>query len=149
MAGDQLPAAGVPLAWFTAEQAAHDLIAGRMPTATFEYRATRDVLALTIFLLPWPPRNDHMRDCLGDGWQEWCQAKLAEHQECPDLHFAQATLRWLRQRLLGSGTLADKTLDTQLFRFSAQAHQIGLMHARRVLARSSLRHPRPTARDDH
>jgi hypothetical protein len=125
MTEDQPSAAEVPLAWFTAEQTAHELIAGRLPMATFEYRATRDVLALTIYLLPEPARPDMIRDHLIHGWPAWCQSRLAEHPACLDLTFARAARRWLRQRLLGSsGPLTD----------TRPAHQIGLMHARRTLA---------------
>ncbi|MEV0408526.1 hypothetical protein [Actinoallomurus sp. NPDC050550] len=113
------------MAWFTAEQTAHELIAGRLPTAMFEYRATRDVLALTIYLSPRPADPDLIRDRLDDGWPAWCQTRLAEHPDCLDLTFARAARRWLCTRLLGSsGPLTD----------SRPAHQIGLIYARRTLA---------------
>jgi hypothetical protein len=116
------------MAWFTAEQTAHELIAGRLPRSTFEYRATRDVLALTIYLSPKSAHPGLIRDRLDDGWPAWCQARLAEHPDCLDLRFARAARRWLRQCLLGSsGPLTD----------TRPGHQIGLMYARRTLA------PRP------
>src|SRR3954447_20967438 len=84
---DDRPGEGgdVPVGWFAVEQAAEILItsAGKaMSAATFQFRATRDVLALTLLLAGFTdpivdlPRRQLrlVRDLLSvdQRWQLWC-----------------------------------------------------------------------------
>src|SRR5258706_9422200 len=79
----------VPLAWLSAETTAEDFITAGEGTAwrgAFEFRATRDVLALTLFLAEGDcssvdtPTNplERLRDHLvtATGWLAWCRWRL-------------------------------------------------------------------------
>src|SRR3954468_22480646 len=80
---------GVPVGWFAVEHAAEILIGSTgtaMSPATFQFRATRDVLALTLLLagITGPadglsrPQLGLVRDLLADDqqWQAWCRTGL-------------------------------------------------------------------------
>jgi hypothetical protein len=105
----------VPVAWLSAETGAEDLIAlsaGRVSPATFEFRATRDVLALTLFLTAGTSgvrvSTDrlhllHRQLAVTTQWLVWCQAGLLGTGAAggEDLRMARSTWRWLeRGRLL-------------------------------------------------
>jgi len=99
----------VPMAWLCAEFTAENLIAsaeGTIAPATFEFRATRDVLALTILFsggIHGPGdlsagqlgilRN---RLVAGQRWLAWCEAQFDVHtMASTDLGLARKAFRWL------------------------------------------------------
>ncbi|CAM5558390.1 hypothetical protein [Streptomyces fumanus] len=106
----------VPMAWLYAEYIADELLRSGdlMPPTSFEFRAGRDALALTVFL------SDTGGELCGvevvsrletwlsltaydQPWQEWVREKLAETsaggagRSAADLELARAAWRWLRE----------------------------------------------------
>ncbi|PZT71126.1 hypothetical protein DN402_02340 [Streptomyces sp. SW4] len=106
----------VPMAWLYAEYIADELLrtGDLMPPTSFEFRAGRDALALTVFL------SDTDGELGGIGvvtqletwlsltaydqpWHEWVRERLAEAtaeaaasgRGAPDLELARAAWRWL------------------------------------------------------
>jgi hypothetical protein len=112
--GDGEPA--VPMAWFYAEYIADELLRSGdlMPPTSFEFRAGRDALALTVFLsdtegeLPGVQVVSRLETWLSltaydQPWQEWVRERLAEvaaagaGRRDPDLELAREAWRWLRE----------------------------------------------------
>ncbi|MCG7526575.1 hypothetical protein MHW47_19245 [Streptomyces sp. OfavH-34-F] len=105
---DELP---VPMAWMYAEYLADELLrtGDLMEPATLEYRAGRDALALTIFLLDGAvagalpaARVDELRLLTAHGapWRPWVCARLAAPvagASEADLALARAAWRWLEE----------------------------------------------------
>jgi len=106
--GGELP---VPMAWMYAEYLADELLrtGDLMEPATLEYRAGRDALALTIFLLDGAvaealpaARVDELRllTAYGTPWRGWvCERLRAPVRGCTDadLALARAAWRWLEE----------------------------------------------------
>lgn len=146
----------MPLVWWNAEQTAEDVISSsslNFPPATFEFRVTRDVLALTFLGAGLSGRSlgnrgfsdpdlhvvqGYLRD--DEAWMDWILTALARagmnHRIDPmDLHAAHSTWRWLaHSRILacapGSprGTLSDSPTCKD------SGHRAGLWLARRIVA---------------
>ncbi|MGV9249884.1 hypothetical protein [Streptomyces sp. NPDC003697] len=114
--GDGEPA--VPMAWFYAEYIADELLrtGDLMPPTSFEFRAGRDALALTIFLsdtggeLPGIRVVSQLDTWLSltayeQPWQDWVAERMArltaDARACgepsPDLALAEAAWRWLEE----------------------------------------------------
>ncbi|NEY35849.1 hypothetical protein GTU99_27445 [Streptomyces sp. PRKS01-65] len=106
----------VPMAWWYAEYIADELLRGGdlMPPTSFEFRAGRDALALTVFLsdtegeLPGVQVVSHLETWLSltaydQPWQEWVRERLEEvaasaaGRHDPDLELAREAWRWLRE----------------------------------------------------
>jgi hypothetical protein len=140
----------VPLAWLWAETTAEDLIAAgedAVRPGTFEFRATRDVLALTLFLADVDrssaglPANclqllrDHL--AVASGWLAWCRSRLDGPQAAtstPDMGLAKEAWRWLRRgRLLAGPGLNDVACCDDAWSIAGPALPIGLSRARRVV----------------
>jgi len=136
----------VPIGWFSAERAAQDLITyvdGEVAVATFEYRATSDVLALTWSLaeIETSPAADpitpirRLRAHLTNErhWRAWCHARLLRPPAAlthADLRLAsQAWSRLVRRGLLAGFTVSGVAAEAS----SSTACCIGLHHARRLL----------------
>lgn len=137
----------VPIGWFTAEQAARSLITrsgGGLALATFDYRATSDVLALTSLLagidipaadLPISSvRRIGAYLAADQSWAAWCQAALAQ----PPTTIAGADVRFARRswgRLIGSELLGGFTVSGVAADVGPLAACcLGLSHARRTVA---------------
>jgi hypothetical protein len=135
----------IPIAWLWAEKAAEDLIMATEEAAapaTFEFRATRDVLALTLFLASTnrspvdPPAGSLalIRDYLAvtPRWLVWCQSFLASPDPAAgtDASLARNAWRWLeRGRLLAA-------VDSHACMHEAcpeTAWHIGLCRARAII----------------
>ena len=108
----------VPMAWLYAEYIADELLrtGDLMPPTSFEFRAGRDALALTVFLsdtdgeLPGIRVVTQLETWLSltaydQPWQDWVRermtavaAEAAESGGCvPDLELAEAAWRWLEE----------------------------------------------------
>ncbi|WP_330454857.1 MULTISPECIES: hypothetical protein [unclassified Streptomyces] len=101
----------VPMAWMYAEYLADELLrtGDLMEPATLEYRAGRDALALTIFLLDGAvagalpaARVDELRllTAYGSQWRRWvCERLRSPVRGCTDadLALARAAWRWLEE----------------------------------------------------
>ncbi|MEU2898165.1 hypothetical protein ACWC4E_19205 [Streptomyces sp. NPDC001273] len=110
----------VPMAWLYAEYIADELLRSGdlMPPTSFEFRAGRDALALTVFLsdtdgeLPGIRVITQLETWLSltaydQPWQEWVQDRLADltadavasgrAAPDPDLELAREAWRWLRE----------------------------------------------------
>jgi hypothetical protein len=136
----------VPICWYAAEQAALDLVTrvdGEAAVATFEYRATSDVLALTWTLaeIAIPSATDpipSIRQLYAHlsserQWLAWSHARLLR----PPAGLAQTDL-WLADqawsRLIRGGLLAGFTVSGVTAEpLSSTACRIGFHHARRIL----------------
>ncbi|MER6346329.1 hypothetical protein ACWC10_22250 [Streptomyces sp. NPDC001595] len=115
-AEDGAPA--VPMAWFYAEYIADELLrtGDLMPPTSFEFRAGRDALALTIFLsdtggeLPGIRVVSQLETWLSltaydQPWQDWVRERMAQLSAAaaeaggpaPDLELAAAAWRWLEE----------------------------------------------------
>lgn len=144
----------VPVCWLWAEKAAGDLIAASdvaVSPATFEFRTTRDVLALTLFLADLDRSSGEVpADCLELirdhlavtlNWLRWCQSGLdaAAHvvASATDMRLARDTWRWLRRgRLLAGPALTDATCEHHASPMVATAICVGLSRARHILNRT-------------
>ncbi|WP_436735780.1 hypothetical protein [Streptomyces sp. BBFR102] len=104
----------VPMAWFYAEYIAEELLrtGDLMPPSTFEFRAGREALALTVFLADTEDALSGIRvvteletwlalTAYDQHWQEWVAGRLAERgARGPgdmDLRLARAAWRWLEE----------------------------------------------------
>ncbi|MDX3803131.1 hypothetical protein [Streptomyces sp. AK04-3B] len=108
----------VPMAWLYAEYIADELLrtGELMPPTSFEFRAGRDALALTIFLsdtdgeLPGIRVVTQLETWLSltaydQPWQEWVGARMSQLTDeasasegpDPDLELAAAAWRWLEE----------------------------------------------------
>jgi hypothetical protein len=138
----------VPMAWLWAEYAAEGLIArtgSPLPSAIFEFRAARDVLALTMLFTGIADRAHDLsidqlelvRDlvCAGGPWLTWCDSRLdAADTAAPSVRLARQAWHWLlMSRLLPAPRQADPAYaDRAAQRFGAGC-RIGLEHARRIV----------------
>ncbi|WP_143193935.1 hypothetical protein [Micromonospora sp. CB01531] len=134
----------VPIGWFAAEQAAQNLIIeadGMMAVATFEFRATNDVLALTWLLadidissvdLPIASvRLVRAHLSVDQRWRAWCRSQLARAALTEaDLRLARhAWRRLVKGRMLAGFTVSGVAADAS----PLTACCIGLSHARRAI----------------
>ncbi|MFC9678788.1 hypothetical protein [Streptomyces sp. NPDC056948] len=108
----------VPMAWLYAEYIADELLrtGDLMPPTSFEFRAGRDALALTIFLSDTDGELSGIRvvtqletwlslTAYDQPWQEWVRERLAELAglaagsglPAPDLDLADEAWRWLQE----------------------------------------------------
>ncbi|MFI8089831.1 hypothetical protein ACIF9R_16155 [Streptomyces sp. NPDC086080] len=110
----------VPMAWLYAEYIADELLRSGdlMPPTSFEFRAGRDALALTVFLSDTDGELSGIRvvtqletwlslTAYEQPWQEWVQGRLADlavdavasgrSAPNPDLELARDAWRWLRE----------------------------------------------------
>ncbi|MBL3670041.1 hypothetical protein JL475_29475 [Streptomyces sp. M2CJ-2] len=110
----------VPMAWLYAEYIADELLRSGdlMPPTSFEFRAGRDALALTVFLSDADGELSGIRvitqletwlslTAYDQPWQEWVQGRLADltaesaaagrNTARPDLELARSAWRWLRE----------------------------------------------------
>lgn len=110
----------VPMAWLYAEYIADELLRSGdlMPPTSFEFRAGRDALALTVFLSEAEGELSGIRvvtqletwlslTAYDQPWQEWVQGRLADltteslavgrSTARPDLELARSAWRWLRE----------------------------------------------------
>ncbi|MFF0200638.1 hypothetical protein [Streptomyces sp. NPDC005017] len=108
----------VPMAWLYAEYIADELLRSGdlMPPTSFEFRAGRDALALTVFLSDTEGELSGIRvvtqletwlslTAYDQPWQDWVRARMAELAEeaqaavvpAPDLELAAAAWRWLEE----------------------------------------------------
>ncbi|POX53107.1 hypothetical protein C3489_16345 [Streptomyces sp. Ru71] len=104
----------VPMAWLYAEYIADELLrtGDLMPPTSFEFRAGRDALALTIFLSDTEGELSGIRvvtqletwlslTAYDQPWQDWVRERLAalDAEGCatPDLELARAAWRWLEE----------------------------------------------------
>lgn len=108
----------VPMAWLYAEYIADELLRSGdlMPPTSFEFRAGRDALALTVFLSDTDGELSGIRvvtqlenwlslTAYDQPWQEWVQGRLADLSahaaasgrttQDPDLELAREAWRWL------------------------------------------------------
>ncbi|WP_331747820.1 hypothetical protein OIA45_48190 (plasmid) [Streptomyces chartreusis] len=113
------------------------------PQASFEYRATHDVLALSVLLAcPNPVGQGDRRAlrALVDNdveWALWCESQLtcgALALSSPDLALAGAAWRWLaNSRLLGGSFHVQACQETATR--SGVGVSVGVTQARRLLNR--------------
>ncbi|MER5748535.1 hypothetical protein [Streptomyces sp. NPDC002088] len=108
----------VPMAWLYAEYIADELLrtGDLMPPASFEFRAGRDALALTIFLSDTDGELSGIRvvtqletwlslTAYDQPWQDWVGERLAQLAAdaaestgpAPDLDLAESAWRWLQE----------------------------------------------------
>ncbi|KUO08920.1 hypothetical protein [Streptomyces sp. DSM 15324] len=108
----------VPMAWLYAEYIADELLrtGDLMPPTSFEFRAGRDALALTIFLsdtdgeLPGIRVVTQLETWLSltaydQPWQDWVEERMSQLRAVakrsdgpsPDLELAEAAWRWLEE----------------------------------------------------
>ncbi|MGW0761872.1 hypothetical protein ACWD1Y_36295 [Streptomyces sp. NPDC002814] len=108
----------VPMAWLYAEYIADELLrtGDLMPPTSFEFRAGRDALALTIFLSDTDGELSGIRvvtqletwlslTAYDQPWQDWVRERLAKlaaeaiesGDPAPDLELAEAAWRWLEE----------------------------------------------------
>ncbi|MEU5900025.1 MULTISPECIES: hypothetical protein [Streptomyces] len=106
----------VPMAWLYAEYIADELLrtGDLMPPTSFEYRAGRDALALTIFLADTEGELSGIRvvsqletwlslTAYGQPWQDWVRERMAlltagaAEGPGPDLDLADQAWRWLQE----------------------------------------------------
>lgn len=108
----------VPMAWLYAEYIADELLrtGDLMPPTSFEYRAGRDALALTIFLSDSEGELSGIRvisqletwlslTAYGQPWQDWVRERMALRTADavaaggprPDLELADRAWRWLQE----------------------------------------------------
>lgn len=108
----------VPMAWLYAEYIADELLrtGDLMPPTSFEFRAGRDALALTIFLSDTEGELSGIRvvtqletwlslTAYDQPWQYWVRERMTElaaqaaesAAPAPDLRLAEAAWRWLQE----------------------------------------------------
>ncbi|MFH8337007.1 hypothetical protein [Streptomyces sp. AM6-12] len=106
----------VPMAWLYAEYIADELLrtGDLMPPTSFEFRAGRDALALTVFLSDTEGELSGIRvisqldnwlslTACDHPWQDWVRARMADLTAraagvpSPDLALAQDAWRWLEE----------------------------------------------------
>ncbi|CAM5252174.1 hypothetical protein [Streptomyces griseomycini] len=140
----------VPMAWLYAEYIADELLRGGdlMPPTSFEFRAGRDALALTVFLSDADGELSGIRvitqletwlslTAYDQPWQEWVEERLAgltADAAAPgaDLALAREAWRWLQETELlapdlnavpGGGTVAGEDEGPKVW---TPAWQLGL-----------------------
>jgi hypothetical protein len=142
----------VPIAWLWAEQAAEELIAtsdGPLSPATFEFRATRDVLALTLFVTGIAARPGDLpardlaliRDRLSvmSDWMAWCGSRLAgkcdrHPTNTANLRLARNAWLWLRRSRMLDGPALPGRACCDTVTSAGAGCRVGLYHARRIIA---------------
>ncbi|MEV0642797.1 hypothetical protein AB0I77_49420 [Streptomyces sp. NPDC050619] len=108
----------VPMAWLYAEYIADELLRSGdlMPPTSFEFRAGRDALALTVFLSDTDGELSGIQvvsqletwlslTAYDQPWQDWVSERMAAltaeavaaNTPAPDLELAQAAWRWLEE----------------------------------------------------
>ncbi|MBV2356288.1 hypothetical protein KUM39_18210 [Streptomyces sp. J2-1] len=108
----------VPMAWFYAEYIADEVLrtGDLMPPTSFEFRAGREALALTVFLSDTDGELSGIRvvtqlenwlslTAYDQPWQEWVRGRMAElarreaeeGDPSPDLALAAEAWRWLEE----------------------------------------------------
>ncbi|MBK3578910.1 hypothetical protein JHN63_34950 [Streptomyces sp. MBT65] len=108
----------VPMAWLYAEYIADELLrtGDLMPPTSFEFRAGRDALALTIFLSDTDGELSGIRvvtqletwlslTAYDQPWQDWVAERMSKltaeaaesGADAPDLALAEAAWRWLEE----------------------------------------------------
>ncbi|MEU6606236.1 hypothetical protein ABZ922_14395 [Streptomyces shenzhenensis] len=108
----------VPMAWFYAEYIADELLrtGDLMPPTSFEFRAGRDALALTVFLSDTDGELSGIRvvsqletwlslTAYDQPWQDWVRERMAQlataavavGTPAPDLDLAADAWRWLQE----------------------------------------------------
>jgi hypothetical protein len=108
----------VPMAWMYAEYIADELLrtGDLMPPTSFEFRAGRDALALTVFLSDNDGELSGIRvvtqletwlslTAYDQPWQDWVSGRLADlaalsaesGRPDPDFELAEAAWRWLEE----------------------------------------------------
>jgi hypothetical protein len=147
---------GLPVAWWNAEMSAQDVLTSRSTTlavATFEFRAARDVLALTILLagLSGPSAGEgrfsdddayvlQERLRSDEAWIDWILTALAEpgsprHIGHTDLRAAQSAWLWLtRSRILGCPSPSRRITMSDSPACKGSGLCAGLRLARRIVA---------------
>ncbi|MFF4751013.1 hypothetical protein ACWD5R_13860 [Streptomyces sp. NPDC002514] len=111
-------APAVPMAWFYAEYIADELLrtGDLMPPTSFEFRAGRDALALTVFLSDTDGELSGIRvvsqletwlslTAYDQPWQDWVRERMAQlaaaaiasGASSPDLDLAAEAWRWLQE----------------------------------------------------
>lgn len=137
---------GIPLLWLCAQDTARVLIeegGPSWPQASFEYRATHDVLALSV-LLACPGSEEELerralRRLVDNDveWAMWCESRLtcgAPALSSPDLAVASAAWQWLAgSRLLGGSFQVQVCQETAMCR--GVGVSVGVTQARRLLDR--------------
>ncbi|MFF9218999.1 hypothetical protein [Streptomyces viridosporus] len=140
----------VPMAWLYAEYIADELLRSGdlMPPTSFEFRAGRDALALTVFLSDTDGELSGIRvvtqletwlslTAYDQPWQEWVEERLADPAADaaapgPDLELAREAWRWLRETELlapdlnavpGGGSVAGEDEGPKVW---TPAWQLGL-----------------------
>ncbi|MFJ4633976.1 hypothetical protein [Streptomyces sp. NPDC088847] len=139
----------VPAAWRCAQETARILIDEgglRWPRASFGYRATHAVLALSV-LLACPSSGKKLNEkelsvlqmLVNDDveWAVWCEGRLglrASHFASPDLIVATSEWQWLANSHLLRGSFPETVQACQetLMRRGVGVN-IGVTHARRLL----------------
>jgi len=133
----------IPIVWLSLEDAADNLILsayGRISNATFDYRATRDVLALSLLLnghtwgAPSHETLKSMRPYLTDGsrWWHWCSSNLefALAALSPaETDLARNAVRWLT----GARMLIDSTPSPACACSPHHGRRVGVRHARQII----------------
>jgi hypothetical protein len=143
----------VPMGWLYAEYIADELLrtGDLMPPTSFEFRAGRDALALTVFLsdtdgeLPGIRVVSQLETWLSltaydQPWQDWVRERMAKlaaeaaeaGTPAPDLELAEAAWRWLEETELlapdlnavpGGAAVADEDEGPKVW---TKAWQLGL-----------------------
>ena len=136
------------MAWLWAEHVAEGLIArtgSPLPSAIFEFRAARDVLALTMLFTgiasrahdPFIDQLELMRDllCAGTPWLSWCDSQLdAADPAAPSIRLARQAWQWLLlSRLLPAPRHMDPPYLEPLGQRFGAGCRIGLEHACRIV----------------
>jgi hypothetical protein len=142
----------VPYIWPSARRTAALLIerawASPPAAASFEYRATHDVLALTVLLTEFGntgAEHRHDRLCMVMGrleydleWALWCSDQLARapaRLAATDLDEAVAAWKWLTHSRLLHGSLARRPATyTGTTTRAGAGVSVGVAHAHRSLA---------------
>jgi hypothetical protein len=147
---DSQDSTDVPLAWLCSEEAACALIAVRRPDwfrASFEFRATQHVLALTRVLANtaevngnFPARGARiLRRLLADDveWAVWCRGQLdkpAPGLTLADIDMARNAWRWLtHSRLLAGSFQGPCSLCPAVASFRGVGVALGVALSRGVL----------------
>ncbi len=140
----------MPAGWLRGQDTAYALItrAGlAWPRASFEFRSTHDVLALTVMLagiagsrsVPTADELRFVRHLLADDveWAVWCQGGLdrpAPGLSIADIGMAGAAWRWLtRSRLLGGAFQDPCTPCATVASLHGVGVSLGVAEARRVI----------------
>ena len=141
-----MPDAGdtdIPIVWLSLEDAADSLIVsacGRVSNATFDYRATRDVLALSLLLNghTWgAPSHESLKSIrlyLTDGsqWWHWCSSNLEfvfAALSPAETDLARNAVRWLT----GTRMLVDSIPSSACPCSPHHGCRVGVQQARQIV----------------